>query len=155
MQRRKDLRTGSKAYPSKYSGKSCLSGLLICGQCGGVMRRHVQYRKGGGIGYLVCQRHDQGSCSMMQIKEKVIIDGLQMVIRQILFQKEPLYTEMTDTIINSVRKAHKSKGLRRRKDRPYNYEIGQPIRKKHTRLRTDGKKTESGRHWNHIREGKP
>ena len=108
MQRRKDLRTGSKAYPSKYSGKSCLSGLLICGQCGGVMRRHVQYRKGGGIGYWVCQRHDQGSCSMMQIKEKVIIDGLQMVIRQILFQKEPLYTEMTDTIINSARKAHKS-----------------------------------------------
>ena len=102
MQRRKDLRTGSKAYPSKYSGKSCLSGLLICGQCGGVMRRHVQYRKGGGIGYWVCQRHDQGSCSMMQIKEKVIIDGLQMVIRQILFQKEPLYTEMTDTIINSA-----------------------------------------------------
>ena len=45
---------------------------------------------------------------MMQIKEKVIIDGLQMVIRQILFQKEPLYTEMTDTIINSARKAHKS-----------------------------------------------
>lgn len=36
MQRRKDLRTGSKAYPSKYSGKSCLSGLLICGQCGGI-----------------------------------------------------------------------------------------------------------------------
>lgn len=108
MQRRKDLRTGSKAYPSKYSGKSCLSGLLICGQCGGVMRRHVQYRKGGGIGYWVCQRHDQGSCSMMQIKEKVIIDGLQMVIRQILFQKKPLYTEMTDTIINSARKAHKS-----------------------------------------------
>ena len=72
------------------------------------MRRHVKYRKGGGIGYWVCQRHDQGSCSMMQIKEKVIIDGLQMVIRQILFQKEPLYTEMTDTIINSARKAHKS-----------------------------------------------
>ena len=108
IQRRKDLQSGAKVYPSKYSGKSCLSGLLICGQCGGVMRRHIQYRKGGGIGYWVCQRHDQGSCPTIQIKEKVIIDGLQMVIRQILFQKESLYTEMTDTIIDSARKAHKS-----------------------------------------------
>lgn len=108
MQRRKDLRTGSKAYPSKYSGKSCLSGLLICGQCGGIMRRHIQYRKEGGIGYWVCQRHDQGCCSMMQIKEKVINDGIQMVIRQILYQRETLYTEMTNTIIDAARKAHKS-----------------------------------------------
>ena len=37
----------------------------------------------------------------------------------------------------------------------YNYEIGQPIRKKHTRLRTDRKKTESRWYRNHIRERKP
>lgn len=47
------------------------------------------------------------------------------------------------------------KGLRGRKDRPYNYEIGQPIRKEHARLRTDCKKIESGRYRNHIRERKP
>lgn len=112
LQWRRGLQMGTKVYPSKYSGKTFLSGLIICGQCGGIMRRHIQCRSYGGAGYWVCQRHDQGNCVMLQIKEKAIIESLQMVIRQILFEKENVYNEIVEIALNAI-KMGKSVGLKK------------------------------------------
>lgn len=112
LQWRRGLQMGTKVYPSKYSGKTFLSGLIICGQCGGIMRRHIQYRSYGGAGYWVCQRHDQGNCVMLQIKEKAIIESLQMVLRQILFKKENVYNEIIEIALNAI-KVGKSVSLKK------------------------------------------
>lgn len=79
---------------SKYSNKYPLSGKMICGECGAVMRRHAQHRVDGKHGYWVCTMHERSKkCSICQVKEVALMDGFQCVLKQILYGKEEKYAE--------------------------------------------------------------
>lgn len=110
---RTKLRSSSNTGNEKYSSKNCLSGLLICSECGSNFRRHGRKIADGTIVKTwVCISHqkDNKSCKMLPIKETDILDAYKRVIERfsgdlselVEMVKETIDSELTNDSIMDV-----------------------------------------------------
>lgn len=87
IQRRKSLRSTVQTGKGKYSSKYVLSGLLVCGECGGKLRRFGRNLKSGEfVPTWVCVTHQKtpDNCKMKPIKEADIFDAYARAVGRLV-----------------------------------------------------------------------
>ena len=85
--RRKELRSTVKTGKGRYSSKYALSGLLVCGECGGKFRRFGRTIKSGAyIPTWVCVTHQKepSACGMKPLKETDIYIAYKRAVERLL-----------------------------------------------------------------------
>lgn len=84
---RKALRSTAKTGKGKYSQKYILSGLLVCGQCGGKFRRNSRkLASGESVPTWVCITHqlDRDKCGMKPLKEDDVYAAYERAIERLI-----------------------------------------------------------------------
>lgn len=85
--RRKELRSTVKTGKGRYSSKYALSGLLVCGECGGKFRRFGRTIKSGAyIPTWVCVTHqkEHSTCGMKPLKETDIYNAYKRAVERLI-----------------------------------------------------------------------
>ena len=84
---RKALRSTAKTGKGKYSQKYILSGLLVCGKCGGKFRRNCRkLASGENVPIWVCITHqsDRDKCGIKPLKEDDIYAAYERAIERLV-----------------------------------------------------------------------
>lgn len=99
--RRIGLRCSVNTGAGKYSSRYGLSGLLICGDCGGKFRRFGRSLASGEyVPTWVCVNHqkDRTKCEMKPLKEIDIYDGYRRAVNELLGDTKELMTIIKNNI---------------------------------------------------------
>ncbi len=100
-EKRMSLRSTSETGDGKYSSMYVLSGLLVCGNCGGKYRRHKREYKGEEQITWICinhQRNGNAVCDAKSLKEEEIIKAYNKVMGQLAEYKEEIATILKENI---------------------------------------------------------
>lgn len=106
--RRSELRSTVKTGRGRYSSKYALSGLLICGDCGGKFRRFGRRLKSGEyIPTWVCVTHQNNhtACAMKPLKEADICSAYKRAIDGMIGS----YSDIVATVKRSIEEEMKNK----------------------------------------------
>lgn len=85
--RRNELRSTAKTGKGKYSQKYVLSGLLICGECGGKFRRGVRkLTNGEAVSVWRCITHTKSNkeCSIGPLKEEDVLNAYKRALNRLV-----------------------------------------------------------------------
>ena len=85
--RRKELRSTVQTGEGKYSSKYALSGLLVCGECGGKFRRFGRTVKSGEyVPTWICVTHqkEHSACNMKPLKETDIYQAYKCAVERLV-----------------------------------------------------------------------
>lgn len=106
--RRLELRSTVKTGRGRYSSKYALSGLLICGDCGGKFRRFGRRLKSGEyVPTWVCVTHqnNHNACAMKPLKEIDICSAYKRAIDGMIGS----YSDIVTTVKRSIEEEMKNK----------------------------------------------
>ncbi len=98
--RRKELRSTVQTGKGKYSSKYALSGLLVCGECGGKFRRFGRTVKSGEyVPTWICVTHqkEHSECSMKPIKETDIYQAYKRAVERLVGDFSDVITMLKKT----------------------------------------------------------
>ena len=99
--RRREMRCSVNTGAGKYSSRYGLSGLLICGDCGGKFRRFGRSLASGEyVPTWICVNHqkDRKRCEMKPLKEIDIYDGYRRAVNELLGDAKELMTTIKNNI---------------------------------------------------------
>ena len=86
MARRKDMRSSTDTGRGRYSSKYALSGLLVCGRCGGKLRRFGRESANGYVPLWICITHQKQSqdCALKPIKETDVLAAYRRAVQKLI-----------------------------------------------------------------------
>ena len=87
---------------SPHSRRSCLSGRLICGRCGGKMRRVSQYTASGTRYHWSCMTHlaDRAACSMKRVSEQDLEHAFRTLLNKLYYASELIFDDCLEEMEN-------------------------------------------------------
>ena len=107
--RRISLRSSANTGRGKYSYKYPLSGVLVCGECGGKLRRYGRVKADGTkVPLWICVEHQKNinNCSMKAVKEEDIINLYLSVLKDLKENideiKDVVYKNVSEELTSSV-----------------------------------------------------
>ena len=107
--RRISLRSSANTGRGKYSYKYPLSGVLVCGECGGKLRRYGRVKADGTkVPLWICVEHQKNinNCSMKAVKEEDIINLYLSILKDLKENideiKDVVYKNVSEELTSSV-----------------------------------------------------
>ena len=107
--RRVSLRSSANTGRGKYSYKYPLSGVLVCGECGGKLRRYGRVKADGTkVPLWICVEHQKNinNCSMKAVKEEDIINLYLSILKDLKENideiKDVVYKNVSEELTSSV-----------------------------------------------------